>query len=101
LALIVRELSPGEYDPPHGAALIGLLSFAAGALIPLLGLYLAAAEWALPMMAGSSALALWGMGAKRATLAGKSALAGLNTLLLGAAAALTAWGVGWGVGRFA
>lgn len=95
LPLIIGVLAPGDHDPPQGAALVGLLSFSAGALVPLLGLYLVAAEWAVPFAAGVSALVLWGLGAKRATQDGKPAgRGGTAALLLGSAAALAAWGLG-------
>ena len=98
LDTLAREelgLNPDELGSPWGAAISSLLSFAAGAAIPLLPFVFAAHARALPTAAALTALALFAVGATLSLFTGRSALAsGARMLLLGGVAAAVTFGVG-------
>ena len=98
LDTLAREelgLNPDDLGSPVGAAVFSFLSFAIGALTPLLPFLLGAGERALQIAAGLSAIALFAVGAAMSLYSGKSALAGgLRMLMIGAAAGAATFGVG-------
>jgi VIT1/CCC1 family predicted Fe2+/Mn2+ transporter len=101
LDTLAREelgLNPDELGSPWGAAVSSLLSFAAGALLPLLPFMLAPGPDALMIAVALTALALFGVGALLSLFTGRSALlSGARMLLLGALAG----GITFVVGRIA
>lgn len=101
LDTLAREelgLNPDELGSPWGAAIASFLSFAAGALIPLLPYVLAARGQALLIAIGVTAVALFAVGATLSLFTGKSALrSGSRMLLLGALAG----GITFAIGRLA
>lgn len=101
LDTLAREelgLNPDELGSPWGAAIASFLSFAAGALLPLLPYMLADSARALPMAIAVTAIALFSVGAILSLFTGKSALhSGTRMLLLGALAG----GITFAVGRLA
>jgi len=101
LDTLVREelgLNPDELGSPWGAAISSLLSFAAGALLPLAPFVLAPGARALPIAVGVTALALFGVGASLALFTGRNALySGARMLALGSLAG----GITFLIGRIA
>jgi vacuolar iron transporter family protein len=101
LDTLAREelgLNPAELGSPWGAAIASFLSFAAGALLPLLPFVLAPGTRALPVAIAITALALFGIGALLSLFTGRNALySGLRMLGLGALAG----GVTFLVGHYA
>jgi len=101
LDTLAREelgLNPDELGSPWGAAIASLLSFAAGALLPLSPFILAPGARALPIAIAITALALFGVGALLSLFTGRNAFySGLRMLMLGALAG----GVTFLVGHFA
>ena len=101
LDTLAREelgLNPEELGSPAGAAISSFLSFAGGALLPLLPFMLAGGALALPLAIGITAVALFGVGALLSLFTGRSALhSGARMLILGGlAGAIT-----YTIGRFA
>jgi len=98
LDTLAREelgLNPDELGSPWGAAISSLLSFAAGAALPLLPFLFSTPARALPLAAVITGLALFIVGATLSLFTGRNALAsGMRMLLLGAAAAAVTYGVG-------
>lgn len=98
LDTLAREelgLNPDELGSPWGAAIFSFLSFATGALVPLLPFLALAGADALPISIGLTALALFGVGAAISLFTGKSALRdGLRMLAIGAAAGALTYGIG-------
>jgi VIT1/CCC1 family predicted Fe2+/Mn2+ transporter len=101
LDTLAREelgLNPDALGSPWGAAISSLLSFAAGALLPLAPFIVAPGPRALPIAIGVTGIALFAVGALLSLYTGRNALAsGLRMLALGALAG----GVTWAVGRLA
>jgi VIT1/CCC1 family predicted Fe2+/Mn2+ transporter len=95
LDTLAREelgLNPEELGSPWGAALFSFVSFAAGAVIPLLPFLLAAGPSSLYVSMLLSGAALFGVGALISLFTGRSAWrSGLRMLSIGAAAGLTTW----------
>jgi VIT1/CCC1 family predicted Fe2+/Mn2+ transporter len=99
LATLAREelgLNPDDLGSPWGAAMFSFVSFAAGALLPLLPFIFGAANThALPLAALISALALLIVGMAISLFTGRSAWrSGARMVLIGAGAALTTWVIG-------
>ncbi len=94
LDALAREelgLNPDELGSPWGAATFSFLSFAAGALIPLLPFLLGKSAWSLYVSIGLTAAALFAVGSALSLFTGRGALRGGGRMLLigGAAGALT------------
>ncbi len=98
LDTLAREelgLNPEELGSPWGAAIFSFLSFAAGALAPLLPFFALAGSRALLVSIGIAALALFGVGASISLFTGRSALRdGLRMLAIGAAAGGLTYAIG-------
>ena len=94
LDTLAREelgLNPDELGSPWGAAAFSFLSFAAGALIPLLPFLFAKSAWSLYVSIALTAAALFAVGSTLSLFTGRGALRGGGRMLLigGAAGALT------------
>jgi VIT1/CCC1 family predicted Fe2+/Mn2+ transporter len=102
LDTLTREelgLNPDELGSPVGAALSSFLSFAAGALVPLLPFLFMAGSGALVATALLSAASLFGVGAAISLFTGRRALfSGLRMLLIGGLAGAATFGIGKVVG---
>jgi VIT1/CCC1 family predicted Fe2+/Mn2+ transporter len=98
LDTLAREelgLNPDDLGSPWGVALFSFLSFAAGALVPLLPFLTLAGEHALPISVALTALTLFGVGAVISLFTGRSALRdGLRMLCIGAAAGGLTYAIG-------
>jgi vacuolar iron transporter family protein len=103
LDALTREelgLNPEELGSPWGAAISSLLSFALGALVPLLPFlfapWLSLGNNHYLLLAGAlTALSLFGVGATLSLFTGKGALrGGLRMLLIGGGAGLVAFFIG-------
>ncbi|MDP2639415.1 MAG: VIT1/CCC1 transporter family protein [Betaproteobacteria bacterium] len=98
LDTLAREelgLNPEELGSPWGAAIFSFLSFAAGALAPLLPFLALGGDRALPASIGITALALFAVGAAISLFTGRSALRdGLRMLAIGAAAGGLTYAIG-------
>jgi VIT1/CCC1 family predicted Fe2+/Mn2+ transporter len=101
LDTLAREelgLNPEELGSPWGAAISSFLSFAGGALIPLLPFLLSAGAHALPIAIAITAVSLFAVGALLSLYTGRNALySGARMLMLGALAG----GVTFAVGKLA
>jgi VIT1/CCC1 family predicted Fe2+/Mn2+ transporter len=99
LETLAREelgLDPQSLGSPWGAAVFSFVSFAAGALIPLLPFAIVSGRGALFYCIGVTAAALFGVGAVLTLFTGRNALwGGLRMLAIGAAAG----GVTYAIGR--
>jgi VIT1/CCC1 family predicted Fe2+/Mn2+ transporter len=92
-------LDPEDLGSPWGAALFSFLSFAAGALIPVLPFVLGAGDSVLAWTLGLSGLALFGVGASLSLFTGRNPLvSGLRMLMIGAGAGLVTWLLGSAIG---
>jgi VIT1/CCC1 family predicted Fe2+/Mn2+ transporter len=93
LETLAREelgLDPAELGSPWGAALFSFLSFAGGALVPLLPFALGGGSRALAISIGLTGAALFAIGATISLFTGRGAVrGGLRMLLIGAAAGAT------------
>jgi vacuolar iron transporter family protein len=102
LDALAREelgLNPAELGSPWGAAIFSFLSFAIGALIPLMPFLLARGSAALSFSIGLTAIALFGVGAVLSLFTGRHAwLGGLRMLSIGVAAGLLTFGIGRALG---
>jgi len=98
LDTLAREelgLNPDELGSPWGAAISSFLSFAGGALLPLLPFMLGLGARALPFAIGITAVSLFGVGALLSLFTGRSALqSGTRMLVLGALAGAVTYGIG-------
>jgi VIT1/CCC1 family predicted Fe2+/Mn2+ transporter len=98
LDALAREelgLNPDELGSPRGAAIFSFLSFATGALIPLLPFLVAPGRGALPWSVVLAAFALFGVGAALSLFTGRQAwLGGLRMLGIGAVAGAATYGIG-------
>ncbi len=98
LDTLAREelgLNPDELGSPWGAAIFSFLSFAAGALVPLLPFFALAGARALPVSIVITAVALFAVGAAISLFTGRSALRdGLRMLAIGAAAGALTYAIG-------
>jgi len=101
LDTLAREelgLNPDELGSPWGAAISSFLSFAGGALLPLLPLFFASGAHALASAIGVTAVGLFVVGSLLSLFTGRNALySGARMLLLGALAG----GVTFAIGRLA
>jgi VIT1/CCC1 family predicted Fe2+/Mn2+ transporter len=98
LDALAREelgLNPDELGSPRGAALFSFLSFAAGALIPLMPFLIAGGDIALIASIAASAVALFLVGATLSLFTGRHAWrGGLRMLGIGAAAGALTYAMG-------
>jgi VIT1/CCC1 family predicted Fe2+/Mn2+ transporter len=98
LDTLAREelgLNPEDLGSPWGVAIFSFLSFAAGALVPLLPFFALSGGRALVISIGVTALALFAVGAAISLFTGRSALRdGLRILFIGAAAGALTYGIG-------
>ncbi|HYR01281.1 MAG TPA: VIT1/CCC1 transporter family protein [Casimicrobiaceae bacterium] len=98
LDTLAREelgLNPEELGSPWGASISSFLSFAAGALLPLLPFVIAPGPVALPVAIGVTAVALFGVGALLSLFTGRNALqSGARMLLLGSLAGAVTYAIG-------
>ena len=98
LDTLAREelgLNPDELGSPWGAAVSSFLSFAGGAVLPLLPFMIAPGPRALPVAIGITAVSLFGVGALLSLFTGRSALrSGLRMLALGGLAGAVTYGIG-------
>jgi VIT1/CCC1 family predicted Fe2+/Mn2+ transporter len=90
LDALAREelgLDPDDLGSPWGAAITSFVSFALGAILPLLPFLIAAGQRPLGWVAGVAAIALFGIGSAISLFSGTSALrGGLRMLIVGALA---------------
>jgi VIT1/CCC1 family predicted Fe2+/Mn2+ transporter len=104
LDVLAREelgLNPDELASPVGAAVSSFLSFAIGALLPLLPFLFDLGTAAVPVAAGLAAISLFAVGAALSLFTGRKAWrGGLRMLLIGGAAGLATYAIGslFGVG---
>jgi VIT1/CCC1 family predicted Fe2+/Mn2+ transporter len=102
LDTLAREelgIDPQQLGSPAAAALSSFLSFAGGALVPLLPFLLGAGSAALGATIGLTGVALFAVGATISLFTGRGALrGGLRMLLIGAAAAATTFVIGHALG---
>jgi VIT1/CCC1 family predicted Fe2+/Mn2+ transporter len=98
LDTLAREelgLNPEDLGSPWGVAIFSFLSFAAGALVPLLPFFALSGGRALVISIGVTALALFAVGAAISLFTGRNALRdGLRMLFIGAAAGALTYGIG-------
>jgi VIT1/CCC1 family predicted Fe2+/Mn2+ transporter len=98
LDTLAREelgLNPDELGSPWGAALASFLAFAGGAFIPVGPFLLAHGPGTLPLVLGTSAVALLAIGAALSLFSGRNAtLSGLRLLAVGALAGGTTYLIG-------
>jgi VIT1/CCC1 family predicted Fe2+/Mn2+ transporter len=98
LDTLAREelgLNPEDLGSPSGVAIFSFLSFAAGALVPLLPFLALGGERALIVSIAFTAVTLFGVGAAISLFTGRSALRdGLRMLLIGAAAGALTYAIG-------
>ncbi len=98
LDTLVREelgLDPDELGSPWGAAFGSFLSFAIGAVVPVLPYVVTGGTMAFAFSLGLSLVALFAVGAGVSLLTGKGVLfSGLRQMGIGAAAAAVTWLVG-------
>ena len=98
LDTLAREelgLNPEDLGSPWGVAIFSFLSFATGALVPLLPFFALSGDRALPVSIAVTALTLFGVGAVISLFTGRSALRdGLRMLAIGGAAGVLTYGIG-------
>ena len=88
-------LNPEDLGSPWGVAIFSFLSFAAGALVPLLPFMALSGERALPVSIVFTALTLFTVGAVISLFTGRSALRdGLRMLTIGATAGALTYTIG-------
>jgi VIT1/CCC1 family predicted Fe2+/Mn2+ transporter len=102
LDALVREelgLDPAALGSPWGAAVASFLSFATGAVVPLVPFLVSQGAAALPASLVLTAAALFGVGAAISLFSGRGAArGGLRMLLIGAAAAAATFLIGRALG---
>ena len=102
LETLAREelgLDPANLGSPVRAALASLLSFSAGAAVPLVPYALARGPLALAASVACAAGALFAVGAAISLFSGRGALAGGTRMLaIGLAAGALTWGIGRALG---
>jgi len=98
LDTLAREelgLNPEDLGSPWGVAILSFLSFATGALVPLLPFFALRGNAALLVSIAFTALTLFGVGATISLFTGRSALRdGLRMLFIGAAAGSLTFAIG-------
>ena len=98
LDTLAREelgLNPEELGSPWGAAIFSFLSFAAGALVPLLPFLVVTGDRALLLSVVITGIALFCVGAVISLFTGRNAVRdGLRMLAIGAAAGALTYGIG-------
>jgi vacuolar iron transporter family protein len=103
LDTLVREelgLDPSELGSPWGAASGSFVSFAVGAVVPVIPYFFGSSTWIqFGVSAALSAAALFLIGAGVSLFTGKNtAYSGMRQLLIGAIAAAITYGIGTGIG---
>ena len=103
LEALAREelgINPDDLGSPWGAAVSSFISFAAGALLPLLPFIVGTpGKRGLVIAAGLSAIALFAVGMAISLFTGRSAWRnGTRMVLIGTGAALVTWLIGRGLG---
>lgn len=102
LDALAREelgLDPGTLGSPLGAAASSFVSFAAGALIPLIPFLFGAGGRPVAVMIALSLTALFSVGALLSLFTGKGALwSGLRMMLIGGGAGLATYLIGYWIG---
>jgi VIT1/CCC1 family predicted Fe2+/Mn2+ transporter len=102
LDALAREelgLNPAELGSPWGAAIFSFVSFAIGALIPLVPFLVARGHSALFLSIGLTAVSLFGVGATLSLFTGRHAwLGGLRMLAIGAGAGVLTFCIGKALG---
>ncbi len=102
LDTLAREelgLDPGDLASPWAAAVFSFLSFAVGAVIPLLPFLFLEVRRALPVAVGVTAAALFAVGATLSLFTGRNAwLGGLRMLAIGGAAGAATYLIGKALG---
>lgn len=97
LDALTREelgLNPDDLGSAAGAAMWSFLAFSSGAFLPLIPFLLGAAS-PVPVAAGVSAFALFGVGAAMSLFSGRNAiLGGIRMLAIGALAGAATFGIG-------
>ncbi len=98
LDVLAREelgLDPNQLGSPTGAAVFSFLSFAAGAVLPLVPFLLVSQDTALPLAAALAGLALFAVGACISLFTGRRAFrGGVRMLLIGAIAGSITYAIG-------
>ena len=98
LAVLAREelgLNPDELGSPWGAAIFSFLSFAFGAVVPLLPFLFLSGDSALYGAIGLTGVTLFGVGSVISLFTGRSAWRdGLRMLLIGAGVGAVTFGIG-------
>ncbi len=98
LDTLAREelgLNPDELGSPWGAATTSFLSFAVGALVPLVPFFFATGSGALMGAVVATAISLFGVGATISLFTGRSAFKdGMRMLVIGSAAGALTYGIG-------
>jgi VIT1/CCC1 family predicted Fe2+/Mn2+ transporter len=98
LDALAREelgLNPDELGSPWGAAIFSFLSFAIGAVVPLIPFLVTRGSLALPVCVVLSAAALFGVGAMLSLFTGRQAWrGGLRMLLIGGGAGAVTYLIG-------
>ncbi|RMD83531.1 MAG: hypothetical protein D6815_06325 [Candidatus Dadabacteria bacterium] len=99
LSLEELGINPDDLGSPWGAAISSFVSFAAGALLPLLPFLVHPGSGNLAAVAAVTGLGLFGMGAAISLFSGKHALAGgLRMLMIGGGAGVATYIVGKALG---
>ncbi len=102
LDTLVREelgLDPSELGSPWGAASGSFISFALGAVVPVVPYFFGAGWLQLGISAALSAAALFAVGVGVSLFTGRDSIySGLRQLLIGAAAASVTYGIGTAIG---
>ena len=98
LETMAREelgINPGQLGSPWGAAISSFLSFASGALVPVIPYIFGANTFAFVLSGGLSALALFGTGTVLAFVSGKNPFrGGVRMLSIGVTAAAVTFSIG-------
>ena len=98
LDALAREelgLNPDELGSPWGAATFSFVSFAIGAIIPVLPFLMLRTGGALPASIAATATALFAVGAMLSLFTGRQAwLGGMRMLLIGGAAGAVTYLIG-------
>jgi len=102
LDTLAREelgLNPDDLGSPWGASLFSFASFAVGAAVPLLPFVYGSGASAVRTAAGTTAIALFGIGAVLSLFTGRSTIhGGLRMLLIGGGAGIVTYVMGYLLG---
>ena len=102
LDTLAREelgLNPNELGSPWGAAIASFIAFAAGGAVPLLPFLMGWGQYAVPVSAGLTCIALFGVGAMLSLFTGRSAWrSGLRMVVIGGSAGVVTYFIGSAIG---